>query len=160
MKALRKLGIGSIVFVLAIIVGVIGLILYGVNVSSVGYFQGLTVPYVVLLGILAIAALVVAMLFRVIAPANKAGSALGILADVLSVVAAVLFVIAGLTLIGARSQGIGFVFVHDPNLDSVLSTPENFASCNTAITATVFFIVAALVTVIGNFFGPMKAKEE
>lgn len=156
---LKKLGIGAYCAFATLILAVVSWIIYGVNVTSAGYFHNESVPSVVLFTIFAILceALVIAALFL---PKKEGilGKILPIVQSSLSVLAVFFLMFAAMRIIGARAQGLGYILGADSNAQAEF-TAADFSSATMAIVAFIAYLVSSIAAVVTPFFGFEKKEK-
>lgn len=143
---------GTILLALSVLLGLIGLILYGVNVSAAGYFHGMSVSSIVLAGIFALLFGVAAIASGLFTFKGNVDKAVSGLRSVLTILVPVLFMVCLMAFITSRAYGISVLLFSNADVVAENSTPENMASVGVAITGIVFFLIATLSGIVGNFF--------
>ncbi len=142
MTFIKKQSAGFYLNVLAIILGIIGLVRYFANCKT-AYFSNLgtdtKVIVALILGIIALAVFVAG--YEVLG--NK------ILLDVCPVVAAMAFTVATIVFVSTRVNGIAAIMTFNNNASTM-------ADLNHTITSIVFCAAAMLLTIIGSFFKIVK----
>lgn len=151
---------GGILLAATVILGIVSLIIYGVNVSSVGYFQGLGSGAVVATGILAVLFGVVAIASSLFHFDGIVGKIVDGLRSVLSILVPVLLMVCLLSFISIRAEGLAFIYGSDANALEEVQSPENMASASTAITGFIFFGISAIFGIVASFFNIPKKETE
>ena len=149
--SLKKISVGGWITCCAAILTLISLIVYSSNVSGKGYFQNATVPNLTLWTVLAIVMLVCAVLLRTLNLKGGAATAIELISGALQICAPVLLALVLINLIGARVEGLGFIYFSNADVALEVQTPENLASAKGAITSMVCFGVSLVVALIGAF---------
>ncbi|HAB93822.1 MAG TPA: hypothetical protein DCF49_03500 [Lachnospiraceae bacterium] len=131
---------GSIMTVITIVAAVVGLINYITN-SNTNYFAGLGKdPVVIGCALLAIAALA---LWLVLGNPKAAWT------DILPVAAPVLLIVAALTLVNSRINGVAAIMTFENNA-------QNMADLQSAIVAIAALVAAAVLAALNAFFDVKK----
>ena len=147
---LKKISVGGWITCAAAVLTIVSLIVYAANVSSAGYFQGSAVTNLVLFAVLAavlyLAALAVSLFVNGPAPVME------IITGVLRIAAPVLVAAAAIALVGARVEGLGFIYFSNADVALEIQTPANLASAGAAITSMVLFGVSMAVGILAAFF--------
>lgn len=154
----KLLSVSNILAAASCLLALVGLIVYIVNVNSAGYFQGATIKFLIFYIIL----VMVLDLLIVGASFLKLD---GILAKVLDIVLMVVKVavplflmIAGMTIVLARAEGLAFIYGANEDVILEVQTPENLASSSTAIANAVILILGSVVGIVGAFFLPKERE--
>ncbi len=150
---------GTILLALSVLLGLIGLILYGVNVSATGYFHGMSVSSIVLAGIFGLIfgiAAIASGLFTFKGNVDKGVSALR---SVLMILVPVLFMVCLMAFIDSRAYGISVLLFSNADIMEENSSPENMASVAVAITGIVFFLLSTLVGIVASFFSLVRKED-
>lgn len=156
---LKKLGIGAYLACATIVLAIVSLIIYSANVAGEGYFHNQSVPNVVLFTIFAIICELCAIVLGFIKKDGMLGRIINILQSILLVGGIVFLMSAGILIIGARAQGLGFIFGADENARAEFKAAD-YASANGAITSFVFYMVTWLISAVVPFFGITKKEKE
>ena len=131
---------GSILTVITIVAAVVGLINYITN-SNTNYFAGLGKdPVVIGCAVLAIAALALWLVL---------GNPMITWTDILPVAAPALLIVAALTLVNSRINGIAAIMTFENNA-------QNMADLQSGIVAIAALVVAAVLAVLNAFFDVKK----
>ena len=154
---LKKLGVGAYLACATIVLTIVSWIIYGANVLGDGYFHNQGVPYVVLFSIFAIVCEALALCLGFLKKDGVVGKVISIVQSVLLVGAIVFIIASAINIIGARAQGLGFLFGADENARAEF-TAADFASATGAIVSFVFYMVTWLVALFVPFFGITKKE--
>ena len=146
----------NIVACLSCILGLVGLILYAVNVNAEGFFRGNRVAAVVTFGVIAMIAAVVAVLLTIFPVKGGAAKFVDLLVMVCKVLVPVMLMLAAMTLLANRVAGFGYIFGANEDVRAEVATPENIASAWVAIVAMSFDLLGAIVAIVGAFFLPKR----
>ncbi len=156
----KKISAGFIVSALAFIVGLVSIIIYGVNVARGGYFNGGSVPEVVRFGIFALVFLAISIALYFVRFTGKIGKIVDMVGLALRVLASLFFAFALIYLIQARAEGLSYIFFSNDDVKLALQqNPDNMISANLAITSIVMYGISVAVGCVSSFFG-YKAIEE
>ena len=136
------------------------LVVYLVNVNVSGFFQGNTVPNVVLYAVLAMVCAVLVIGASLIPVGGIGGKCIDIVAYLLKAAIPVLFMLAAFTLLSGRVAGIGYIYFSNVDVAKEVGTPENLASAAVAISGISVGLVGAVVSLVGAFFLPRERDEE
>lgn len=147
-KSLKNNEVAIILNVIAIVLTLVGFVLYNVNVTAEGYFNGGAVVNFSLYSMLIIVALVGSFILSL---ANRGNRVISAISSILQVAAVVLIAVCFLNLISDRSYGLGVLFFSNQDVLDTMQTPENMASAYVAITAIAVYVVAWLLTVVRTF---------
>ena len=154
----KKMSAGVWVAVCTAILAVISLIVYSMNVSSAGYFQNASVNNLVLYGILAVAALVVAIVLSRVKVSGAAGKVVSLVTGCLQIAAPALLALCLINLVSGRVEGLGFIYFSNADVALEVQTAETMSSATTAITSMVCFGVSMLAGIVAAFFNLNKAE--
>ncbi|MCR5491574.1 MAG: hypothetical protein K6F32_05555 [Bacilli bacterium] len=157
MNLIKRLGISSFALCLAAVLGLVALIL--TNVSVTAYFANADITTPVLLLVLGIVGSLIGIAVNFVPAKGAARKVVRLVADAVVILVAVAFMAAALVYIGHRAQGLGYIFVHDPQLDNIIGTPENTAVAGLTITTTIFMVICSVVTMVAAFLPDGKAEE-
>ncbi len=151
---LKKLGIGSYLAIVTFVLTIVSWIVYGVSVNAAGYFHNVSVAYVVLFTIFALLCLLAAIgLSFVPKKEGIVAKILPIAQSILLVGACVFLISCSINIIGARAEGLGYIYFSDSNVLSEVQTQDNLHSASLSITAFIFYLVTWLFSVVTPFFG-------
>jgi len=154
---LKKISVGGWLTCAAALLTLISLIVYSSNIASEGYFQGAAVTNLVLFAVLAIVLYVGAVALKLFVKADgAAGKVIDLIVGAMQIAAPVLVAFATISLIGARVEGLGFIYFSNADVALEVQTPANLASASSAIASMVLFGVSMLVGVVAAFFRPVK----
>ena len=148
---IKKLSVGAWITCLAVIASIVSIILYNSNLAAEGYFKNADVTNVVLFSILAIAALLAAIIIKLIDLDGIAAKIADICAGICQIAAPVLLAANTINIVAARVQGLGYIYFSNADVAMEVQTPENLASASGAITCIVFFAIAMVIALIGAF---------
>ncbi len=154
---IKKISVGSWVAAVALLLDLIAVIIYGVNVNGVGYFAGVTAPGTVICAIFGIICLAIVIAKDLVEAKGILGRVLDVVAGVLKIVAVALPLIALLSIVSTRAEGLAFIYFSNEEVLAEVQTPANLTSASTAIASIVFFALAWIASLVGSFFGGRKA---
>lgn len=156
MAILKKQTFGSISALLALVLALVGTIVYFINIGSTGYFEDAAVPTaatLMLLSVVALAAVVVLAQLNLSAVADKI---LDIVSGALRIAAPAGLIGAAMLLIEARAQGLAYIYFSNEEVLAEVQTAANLSSASGAIAAIALLAVAAIVAVVSAFFKVKK----
>lgn len=153
---LKKFSAGAWITCCAAVLTLVSLIVYAVNVSAAGYFQGATVSNLVLFLILAIVALLVAIVLGQLDVKGAAGKVVELVAGCCQIVAPVLIAWCLISLAAARAEGLGFIYFSNSDVILEVQTADNLASASGAIAAMVCLGVSMLAAIVAAFTNTKK----
>lgn len=136
-----KKSIGLYLTILSAIAGIVGIAFYVVNCGT-NYFVNLGINTTVVA--CGVAAIVIQILYIILT-----GKGYKNWHDVLAVIPPVLMIVAAITLVSTRINGIAAVMTFENNA-------ENMADLSSAIVGIAGCVVAALVGIIASFFDTVK----
>ncbi len=147
----KKFSVGAWIACCAALLSLVALIVYAINVSAVGYFQGASVPNLVLFSILAIVLLAGSIVIGQLKLDGVLGKVLKLVAGCCQIVAPVLLAVCLINLISARVEGLGFIYFSNADVALEVQTPANLSSATGSIAAMVCYGVAMLAAIIAAF---------
>lgn len=172
MDFIKKQGIGVWVSLATIVLVIIGLIIYSVALAAgtdLTIASGSQQFYVldraedmvmtstvVTCGVLALIFLVVAIALGELKLEGIAGKACGILSDALRIVAPALLIVVLINYLYGSFTGLGWTFFSNEEL---VIYPEAIAVGKQVITATIFFAIAAVASIVASFFSVVKKEK-
>ena len=136
-----KKSIGFYLTILSAIAGVVGAAAYAVNCGT-NYFLSLGVNPTVM-GCIVVAIVLQAAYILLTWKGHKIWS------DVLAVIPPVLLIVATVTLVGVRVNGIAAIMTFESNA-------QNLADMSSAIVAIAAGVIATLIGVLASFFDTVK----
>ena len=143
---------GAILLALSAVLGLVAVILYAVNVSASGYFQGALVGIVPAMGVVSIVLALLAIVSGMVEVDGVLGQVLEYGRNVLMLLVPIFFMVSALAFIGARAEGLAYIFGSESNILATIQTPENLSSSFTAIAGFVLFLLSSIVSIVANFF--------
>ena len=156
---LKKLSVGAWITCCAAILILVSLIMYAVNVSSEGYFQGKNVNGIILWLIGAIILLIAAIVLKLLPLKNRAAVVcVDLVSGLMQIGAAVLAALSLISLISSRVEGLGFIYFSNADVIKEVQTPANLASGSGAIVCMIVMGAALLVSIIAAFCS-LRKKE-
>ncbi len=157
----KKISVGMIISALTFIVGLVSIIIYGVNVARGGYFNGGSVGEVVRFGVFALVFLAISIALYFVRFTGKVGKICDMAGLALKVLATLFFAFALIFLIKARAEGLSYIFFSNDDVKMALQQdPDNMISANLAITSIVMFGISVVVGCVNSFFGYKAVEEE
>ncbi len=156
---IKKQSAGIWINVLVVILTLVSLIVYGVNISSEGYFKNGSVKNLVVYGVI-----VAVMLAAVIILAQQkldgtAAKVAEIVSGILRIAAPVLLMLCLVGLISARAEGLGFIYFSNEDVLLEIQTAENMSSATGTIANMICLGTAVVAAMIAAFFGLHKTKK-
>ncbi len=154
--SIKKMSVGAWISAVAALLSLVSVIVYGVNVSSAGYFQNASVSNLVLFVILTIVMLVAVVILAQLNVTGGAATGVELVSGAMQILAPVLLAFCLVNLVSARAQGLGFIFFSNADVILEVQTPENMASATGTIVNMVCLAVAMIASVIGAFCSTKK----
>lgn len=155
MSANKKVSGGSVVAVFSVILMVVSFLLYTFNVSGVGYFHNAAVKAAPLTW-LAAAMVAVAVVLSCLKTQGAAKKIIALISGVLQIAAPAVIAFVLISVIGARMEGLGFIYFSNADVAKEVQTAENMASASGAIASMVAYGVTMIVSVFAAFFTLQK----
>ncbi|MGI5928601.1 hypothetical protein [Pseudoflavonifractor sp.] len=155
---IKKQSAGVWVNLIAAILAVASLIVYGVNISSEGYFQNATVSSMMNYGIPAIILLVLVIVLAQLKLTGGAAAAVEIISGAMRIAVPVLLTLCLINLIAARAEGLGYIYFSNADVTLEVQTPENLSSATGTIANMICLAVSAVVAMAAAFFRLTKKE--
>ena len=155
---IKKQSAGVWVNLIAAILAVASLIVYGVNISSEGYFQNATVSSMMNYGIPAIILLVLVIVLAQLKLTGGAATAVEIISGAMRIAVPVLLTLCLINLIAARAEGLGYIYFSNADVTLEVQTPENLSSATGTIANMICLAVSAVVAMAAAFFRLTKKE--
>lgn len=155
---IKKQSAGVWVNLIAAILAVASLIVYGVNISSEGYFQNATVSSMMNYGIPAIILLVLVIVLAQLKLTGGAATAVEIISGAMRIAVPVLLTLCLINLISARAEGLGYIYFSNADVTLEVQTPENLSSATGTIANMICLAVSAVVAMAAAFFRLTKKE--
>ena len=155
---IKKQSAGVWVNLIAAILAVASLIVYGVNISSEGYFQNATVSSMINYGIPAIILLVLVIVLAQLKLTGGAAAAVEIISGAMRIAVPVLLTLCLINLISARAEGLGYIYFSNADVTLEVQTPENLSSATGTIANMICLAVSAVATMAAAFFRLTKKE--
>ena len=169
---IKKQGVAFWLTLATVVLTIVGLILYGVALGSgMGlsiangsqpFYQAdrdedsVMIATVLPCGIIALVALIGSVVLEQFSSKEGiAGKVMGICADVLRVVAPVLLLVVTINFVYGSFTGLGWTFFSNDELEIYAKA---ISTGKTVITGIVFFLVAAICSVVSSFFSLKKPE--
>ena len=149
---IKKQSAGVWVNLIAAILALASLIVYGVNISSEGYFQNATVSSMMNYGIPAIVLLVLVIVLAQLKLTGGAAAAVEVISGVMRIAIPVLLTLCLINLIAARAEGLGYIYFSNADVALEVQTPENLSSATGTIANMICLAVSAVVAMAAAFF--------
>ncbi len=153
---------GAILAAISFILLIVAYIIYGVNVTSAGYFQGYDSGAIALcswLGIIGLAGYLVLSTFEV-EHGTYTGNIIAIGRSLLISLAVCCIISAGIMYIGDRAEGLAYIYFSDSNVLAEVQTAANLSSGSTTIVGTVIYLISWLFALVSSFFHIGNEKGE
>lgn len=149
---IKKQSAGVWVNLIVAILALASLIVYGVNISSAGYFQNAAVSSMTTYGIPAIILLVLVIILAQLKLSGAAATVVEIISGAMRIVIPVLLTLCLINLISARSEGLGYIYFSNADVALEVQTPENLSSATGTIANMICLAVAAVAAMVAAFF--------
>ena len=149
---IKKQSAGVWVNLIAAILALASLIVYGVNISSEGYFQNATVSSMMNYGIPAIILLVLVIILAQLKLTGGAAAAVEIISGAMRIAVPVLLTLCLISLIASRAEGLGYIYFSNADVALEVQTPENLSSATGTIVNMICLAVAAVAAMVAAFF--------
>lgn len=150
MNAMKKLSAGSWAAIVAAVLTVISFVIYSVNIGGDGYFQNASVSAMPLTWA-AVAALAAAVVLGMLETKGIAGKAVSLVIGALQIAAPVVLAYCLIQLIGARVEGLGFIYFSNADVAKEVQTAANMSSAAMAIASMVAYGVSMLAAIVSSF---------
>ncbi|MEQ2443677.1 hypothetical protein [Pseudoflavonifractor intestinihominis] len=149
---IKKQSAGVWVNLIVAILALASLIVYGVNISSAGYFQNAAVSSMTTYGIPAIILLVLVIILAQLKLSGAAATVVEIISGAMRIVIPVLLTLCLINLISARAEGLGYIYFSNADVALEVQTPENLSSATGTIANMICLAVAAVAAMVAAFF--------
>ena len=149
---IKKQSAGVWVNLIVAILALASLIVYGVNISSAGYFQNAAVSSMTTYGIPAIILLVLVIILAQLKLSGAAATVVEIISGAMRIVIPVLLTLCLINLISARAEGLGYIYFSNADVALEGQTPENLSSATGTIANMICLAVAAVAAMVAAFF--------
>lgn len=150
MNANKKLTAGSVIAIVAAVLTIASYIVYSVNLSGDGYFQGAAVSQLPLTWA-AVAALVVGVALAMVKVKGAAGKVVDLVIGLAQIAAPVILAYCLINLVGARVEGLGFIFFSNADVAKEVQTAANMSSATMAIASMVCYAVSMVAAIVSSF---------
>ena len=158
MNLIKKQTAGSFISLAALVFSIVSMIVYKINISSVGYFQNASVPAAVTYHVAGIVLLLFVIVLAQLNVNGAAGKVLDICSGIMRIVTPALFIGALMALLGSRVEGFAFIFFSNEEVLHEVQTAENMASTHGTIANMVLLGVTAVLAMAAAFFSMKKEK--
>lgn len=155
---MKKQSVGIWINAIVVILTLVSLIVYGVNISSDGYFKNGSVSNLVLYGVVAVVMLAIVIGLAQMQAEGSTALAVEIVSGILRIAVPVLLTLALVGLISARAEGLGFIFFSNEDVLLEVQTEANMSSATGTIANMICLGIAAVAAMIAAFFG-LRKKE-
>lgn len=158
MKIIKKMSVGSWLYVATFLLSLIAFIIYCANCAGAGYFQGTgnsTIYLELALSFIFAAAIVV---LPFIPAKGVTKDVINVIIIVLKIATAMLLVAAAMSFIAGRAEGLAYIYGSNEDVKAEVQTPENLGSAQGAITGIIFSFLSWVVSLVAAFF--QVGKEE
>ena len=149
---IKKQSAGVWVNLIVAILALASLIVYGVNISSAGYFQNAAVSSMTTYGIPAIILLVLVIILAQLKLSGAAATVVEIISGAMRIVIPVLLTLCLINLISARAEGLGYIYFSNADVALEVQTPENLSSATGTIANMICLAVDAVAAMVAAFF--------
>ncbi|WP_294548153.1 hypothetical protein [uncultured Pseudoflavonifractor sp.] len=149
---IKKQSAGVWVNLIAAILAVASLIVYGVNISGEGYFQNAKVSSMLNYGIPAIILLVLVIILAQVKLTGAAATVVEVISGAMRIAIPVLLTLCLINLIAARAEGLGYIYFSNADVTLEVQTPENLSSATGTIVNMICLAVSAVAAMAAAFF--------
>lgn len=149
---IKKQSFGIWFNLIVAVLTVVSLIVYGVNISGEGYFQGASVGNLILYGVIVIVMLAAVIILAQIQTSGAAQIVTEIISGLIRIAVPVLLTLALVNLVSARAEGLGFIFFSNADVLQEVQTPANMSSASGTIANMICLGVAVFFAMIAAFF--------
>lgn len=156
MNIVKKFSVGAWIALVTAVLALVSVIVYGVNISSEGYFQNASVTNLVLYCVIAIILLVAAAMLGTLEVKGSAATVVELVSGACQIIAPVLLTFCLVNLIAARAQGLGFIYFSNADVILEVQTPANMSSATGTIANMVCLGVTAVAGMVGAFCNVKK----
>ena len=156
----KKINANLIVTSIALFVALVAMIVYGIGVSRAGYFQGQDVSAVLAYGITGLIFFLLSDALNIICFDGIVGKYVKLVGVILKVVSSAFFVLACMSFVEARIEGIITLFFSNEEVLKEIQTADNMASADLAIASIVLLGLSGLAGIVSSFFGYAEPKFE
>lgn len=150
MNANKKPVVGRIIATVTWLLMIVSFVVYSINIGNNGYFQGAAVSQMPLTWA-AVACLIVAELLTVLSLKGMAGKVVDLVIGALQIAAPVILAYCLISLVGARVEGLGFIFFSNADVAKEVQTAANMSSATMAIASMVCYAVSLLASFVSSF---------
>lgn len=157
---MRKISFGVWLNIFVAVLAIASVIIYNVNISGEGYFQGAEVANLLLYCVLAIVMLAAAIVLAQMKLTGMAAAAVEIVSGILRIAATVLLTLCLVTLITARVEGLGFIYFSNADVLQEVQTPANMSSAAGTIANMICLGAATVFSMIAAFFNLRKKETQ
>lgn len=150
MNANKKLTAGSVIAIVAAVLAIVSYIVYSINLSGEGYFQGSAVTQMPLTWA-AVAALVVGVALAMVKVKGAAGKVVDLVIGILQIAAPVALAYCLISLVAGRVEGLGFIYFSNADVAKEVQTAANMSSATMAIANMVCYAVSMVAAIVSSF---------
>lgn len=154
--SVKKMSVGAWISVVAALLSLASVIVYGVNISGAGYFQNASVSNLALFVILTVVMLAAVVVLAQLNVTGGAATGVELISGAMQIVAPVLLALCLVNLVSARAQGLGFIYFSNADVIQEVQTPENMSSAAGTIANMVCLAIAMIASVVGAFCNTKK----
>lgn len=158
MSFLKKQSAGVWVALVAAVLALASVIVYAVNIGSIGYFQNASVANMTTYSVLAIVLLLAAIVLGQLKLTGGAATVVELLTGAMQIAVPVLLTLCLANLIAARAEGLGFIYFSNPDVILEVQTPANLSSATGTIASMVCLAVATVSGMVAAFFSFRKKE--
>jgi hypothetical protein len=156
----KKQSVGTWITFAGLILSIIAFIIYGVNVTSAGYFRQATIGSVVVFSVFEIIFLVAIIALAQLKFDGVIGLVVEIASGVLKILATLFPMLALVAFLDGRIDGISYIYFSNEEILATIQTSDNLSSASTAITGIVFYAITWIVALVAAFFSLNKKTAE
>lgn len=155
---IKKQSLGIWFNIIVAVLTLASMIVYGVNVSGEGYFQGAAVSYLITYCVIAVIMVAVVIVLAQLNITGTAATVTEIISGLLRIAVPVLLMLCLVNLVSARAEGLGFIYFSNADVLQEVQTPANMSSATGTIANMVCLGAAAVFAMIAAFF-TLRKKE-
>lgn len=155
---IKKQSLGIWFNIIVAVLTLASMIVYGVNISGEGYFQGASVSYLITYCVIAVIMVAVVIVLAQLNITGTAATVTEIISGLLRIAVPVLLTLCLVNLVSARAEGLGFIYFSNADVLQEVQTPANMSSATGTIANMVCLGAAAVFAMIAAFF-TLRKKE-
>lgn len=152
MDFIKKQSVAFWVYCIGLILNIATVIVYNVNISGQGYFNGANVPAATRFTVVALVLFVLIMALAQLRLEGTADKIVCIVADVARICVPAALAAALINLVSARITGFAFIYFSNPEVLQEVQTAANISSAHGTIANMVMLGITAVVAIAGAAF--------